>query len=167
MSSSPGELVCPSCELRYPADARYCTACHMLLVPADAESPLPARDDAHARARKIRPEYARGELVRVAGGRNQPEAELIQNLLLEHGVPSILKRSAGFDVPDFLAAGDRDVMVPESGARAAAEALTGTGLEPTPYEPPPLVRRALLILAGILVIGGGTALIAWMSLPGG
>ena len=51
-------------------------------------------------------------LVRVAGGRNQAEAELIQGLLLEEGVPSVLRRTAGFDVPDYLAAGPRDVLVP-------------------------------------------------------
>jgi hypothetical protein len=39
--------------------------------------------DAHERARKIDPRYTEGELVRVAGGRNQAEAELIQGLLLE------------------------------------------------------------------------------------
>ena len=84
--------------------------------PADLgvlEEPL---SDAHGRARKIDPEYTRGELVRVAGGRNQAEAELIQGMLLEEGVPSMLRRSRGFDVPDMLAAGPRDVMVPASGA---------------------------------------------------
>ena len=60
---------------------------------------------AQEHARKIRPQYARGELVRVAGGRNQAEAELIQGMLLEEGIPSILRRTRGFDVPDFLAAG--------------------------------------------------------------
>ena len=43
--------------------------------------------------------------MRVAGARNQAEAEFIQGMLLEEGVPSLLRRSAGFDVPDFLAAG--------------------------------------------------------------
>ena len=57
--------------------------------------------------------------MRVAGGRNQAEAEFIQGLLLEEGVPSLLRRSRGFDVPDYLAAGPRDVLVPESGAPAA------------------------------------------------
>ena len=38
------------------------------------------------------------ELIRVAGARNQAEAEFIQGLLLEEGVPSMLKRTAGFDV---------------------------------------------------------------------
>ena len=41
----------------------------------------PAASEAHERARKIRPEYTRGDLVRVAGAQNQAEAELIQNLL--------------------------------------------------------------------------------------
>ena len=83
------------------------------------EQPL---SEAHGRARKIDPLYTEGDLVRVAGGRNQAEAELIQGILLEEGVPSVLRRSAGFDVPDFLAAGPRDVMVPESGAELRARA---------------------------------------------
>ncbi len=44
-------------------------------------------------------------------------------LLLEEGVPSTLRRTAGFDVPDFLAAGPRDVLVPESGVEVAREVL--------------------------------------------
>ena len=73
------------------------------------------------RARKIRPELTRGELVRVAGARNQAEAELIQNMLLEEGVPSVLRRSAGFDVPDFLAGGPRDLLVRADQHEAASE----------------------------------------------
>ncbi len=52
-----------------------------------------------------------GKLVKVAFARNQSEAELLQGLLLDSGVPSILKRSGGFDNPDFLAAGPHDVWV--------------------------------------------------------
>jgi hypothetical protein len=33
------------------------------------------------------------------------------------------RRAAGFDVPDFLAAGPRDILVPESGVEAAHETL--------------------------------------------
>ena len=69
--------------------------------------------------------------MRVAGGRNQAEAELIQGLLLEEGVPSMLRRSAGFDVPDFLAAGPRDVMVPAAGLEAARDVLLQTDLAPS------------------------------------
>lgn len=75
------------------------------------------------KARKIKPQYSEGELVKVAYVNNQPEAELIEALLLEEGIPSMSRRSGGFDVPDFLAAGPRDILVPESGAQAAREAL--------------------------------------------
>jgi hypothetical protein len=121
-----------------------------------------ARDEAHERARKIRPELTRGPLVRVAGGRNQAEAELIQNILLEEGVPSILRRTAGFDVPDFLAAGPRDVMVPESGFVVAREALHAADIAPSPLAGGALDRGQAVRIAAA-VAGGGTlaALIAW------
>ena len=85
----------------------------------DESQPSPRR----RRARKIKPQYAEGQLVKVARAANQPEAEFIEALLLEEGIPSMLRRSGGADVPDFLAAGPRDVLVPESGAQAAREAL--------------------------------------------
>jgi Putative prokaryotic signal transducing protein len=75
------------------------------------------------KARKIKPQYSEGRLVKVAYATNQPEAELIEALLLEEGIPSMSRRAGGFDVPDFLAAGPRDILVPESGAEAAREAL--------------------------------------------
>jgi hypothetical protein len=64
------------------------------------------------------------ELVKVAGAQNESEAELIQNLLRAAGVVSIVRRSAGADVPDFLAAGRRDVLVARSVADIARDALT-------------------------------------------
>jgi hypothetical protein len=126
------------------------------------EAPL---SEAHGRARKIDPRFTEGELVRVAGGRNQTEAEFIQALLLEWGVPSILRRTAGFDVPDFLAAGPRDVLVPESGAETAGEVLLQADLAPTFSDgsgPRPLV------IAAVVAIGGAaTALVAWLASQGG
>ena len=121
------------------------------------EAPL---SDAHGRARKINPLFTEGDLVRVAGGRNQAEAEFIQGLLLEWGVPSVLRRSAGFDVPDFLAAGPRDVLVPEAGAETAREVLLQADLAPKTGErsgPRPLVLAAVVALGG-----GGAALLAWL-----
>jgi len=126
------------------------------------EAPL---SDAHGRARKIDPTLTEGDLVRVAGGRNQAEAELIQGLLLEWGVPSVLRRTAGFDVPDFLAAGPRDVLVPQSGAETAREVLLQADLAPTTGDgagPRPLVLAAVIGLGGLI-----TALIAWLASRGG
>jgi hypothetical protein len=127
------------------------------------ETPL---SDAHGRARKINPGYTEGRLVRVAGGRNQAEAELIQNLLLEEGVPSVLRRTAGFDVPDFLAAGPRDVLVPEAGAEAARDVLLEAELAPVQARdsagPNPIIAFATVTLGG-----AAAALVAWLLLPGG
>ena len=126
------------------------------------DSPL---SDAHGRARKIDPRYVEGELVRVAGGRNQAEAELIQGLLLEEGIPSMLRRSAGFDVPDFLAAGPRDVMVPAAGREAAREVLQLADLAPAPGA---ARRPNPLKLVGAVALGGaGAALVAWLLQGGG
>jgi hypothetical protein len=70
-----------------------------------------------------------GKLIKVAFARNQSEAELLQGLLLESGIPSVLKRSGGFDNPDFLAAGPHDVMVNASQAQKAREVLAETMIE--------------------------------------
>ncbi len=135
----------------------------MPLVRAGArplEAPL---SDAHGRARKINPVYTEGELVRVAGGRNQAEAEFIQGMLLEEGVPSILRRTRGFDVPDFLAAGPRDVMVPASGAEIAGELLRVTELAPTDITP--AARPNPLLLIATVGAGGALAsLVTWLLL---
>jgi hypothetical protein len=116
-----GELHCPSCGRAHPATERFCSDCAMPLVIASDDEP--DAGEQRRRARKIKPEYARGALVKVARAANQPEAELIEGLLLEEGIPSFVRRAPGADVPDFLAAGPRDVLVPESAADAAREAL--------------------------------------------
>jgi hypothetical protein len=116
-------LVCPRCATTHPLEARFCPSCRMPLVYSVGVGVDAEVTEAQARARKVKPQYAEGDLVRVASGRNQAEAEFIQGLLLEEGVPSLLRRSAGFDVPDFLAAGPRDVLVPASGVATAREVL--------------------------------------------
>ena len=163
--SATGPLACPSCGLLHAPEERFCGSCGMPLVQAAGEPGDEPRGDAHARARKINPLYAEGALVRVAGGRNQAEAELIQGLLLEEGVPSILRRSAGFDVPDFLAAGPRDVLVPEAGAEAAREVLLEADMAPSEAAvAAPGTAHAARLLAAILGGGALTALVTWALL---
>ena len=87
----------------------------------------------------VNPEYARGAPVKVAYASNQAEAELIQGMLREEGIPSTARRSRGFDVPDFLAAGPRDILVPEAAERAARELLftsPALGRSAAPAAPP-------------------------------
>jgi len=51
------------------------------------------------------------EFVKVGYARNQVDAEFMQGLLKAEGIPSFLKRSPAFDVPDFLVSGPRDIYV--------------------------------------------------------
>ena len=116
-----------------------------------AEDGRPEPDAAAQRARKVNPRLARGEPERVAVVANIAEGELVQGILLEEGIPSYLRRSAGFDVPDFLAAGPRDVMVPASAVEEARELLTGQAelAEPGGEVSP---ERALLRFAAVFLI---------------
>jgi Putative prokaryotic signal transducing protein len=62
-------------------------------------------------------------LVKVAYANDEAEAELLQGLLRTADVGSVVRRAPGFDVPEFLAAGPRDVLVAESDVRVAREVL--------------------------------------------
>jgi zinc ribbon protein len=160
MTSQP--LVCPRCGTTHGLDERFCPSCGMPLVyagTAGVDQPVTER---HARARKIKPQYAEGPLVRVAGARHQAEAEFIQGLLLEEGVPSMLRRTRGFDVPDMLAAGPRDVMVPQTGFDTAREVLLQADVITAGPERP-AVDRPLRILAWLLGAIAVVALILWIG----
>jgi hypothetical protein len=161
MARPPEPLVCPSCATPHPLDERFCRDCGMPLVYAGTRGADEPVTPAHERARKIKPQFSEGELVKVAGGRNQSEAELIQGLLLEEGVPSMLRRSRGFDVPDMLAAGPRDVLVPRSGLDAAREVLLQAELLPTANASG--VDAPGRILLGLVAVLAVVAIIAWLG----
>jgi hypothetical protein len=152
-------LECPACGASHGPDERFCRVCRMPLVLHEAPVALSER---HERARKVKPQLAEGRLVRVAGARNQAEGEFIQGLLLEEGVPSMLRRTAGFDVPDFLAGGPRDVMVPESGFVAAREILLQAELI-SDQRPEPVVAPLRLAI-GLLVALAIGALVVWLGI---
>jgi hypothetical protein len=161
-------LACPRCAIRYPLEERFCKECGMPLTYAGEVDAELQTSEKHARARKIKPQYTRGDLRRVATGRQQPEAEFIQMLLLEEGVPSTLRRSAGFDVPDMLAAGPRDVLVPESGLEVARQVLLQSDIEVAREEQ--AVRESGsgvpapgMLLAGLLLAAAVVALLLWLA----
>jgi hypothetical protein len=137
MSSEP--LACPRCASTHGLEERFCPTCGMPLVYAGAD------------ALQAPP----------TGGRNQAEAEFIQGLLLEEGVPSLLRRARGFDVPDYLAAGPRDVFVPESGAATARDVLLQSDLAPT--APAAGIVSPARVLAGVLAAFVLVAIVAWVG----
>jgi len=158
---SGAPLVCPSCGEAHPTDERFCRQCSMPLV-IDAHDVEQGPPSAFAQqVRKIKPQYAEGALVRVVGAANLTEAEFIQGMLLEEGVPSTLRRTMGFDVPDMLAAGPRDIMVPASGHAVAREVLLQAelvGEQPLRGTPPLQVVKfmavAIVVVALIAVLLG-------------
>jgi hypothetical protein len=165
MSEPAGDapLTCPRCALPHPISERFCRNCGMPLVHAGTREEEPITR-AHERARKVRPQYAHGELIRVTGARSMADGELIQSILLDHGIPSMLRRTRGFDVPDFLAAGPRDVLVPESGYEAARDLLAGSDML-TIEEPPerlPGVGSPARLALGLIAAVGVAALVVYL-----
>jgi hypothetical protein len=100
---------------------------------------------------------AGAEPVRVAAAGNQVEAEFLQALLLEQGVPSLLRRAGGSDVPEFLAAGARDLLVPASQADLAREIVAGVNpqLLASPasgVDSPKRLAAALLVVVALVAL---------------
>ena len=131
------QLVCPTCARAYPPSERFCESCSMPLVHsagADRSDIGPEASERRRTARKIKPQYAQGPLVQVARAGSQPEAEFIAGLLLEEGIPSVQRDSIGGYGP---LAGVREVLVPESAAQAAREALAWERPQPPASGPLP------------------------------
>jgi hypothetical protein len=146
-------LICASCATPHELTERFCPDCGMPLVHSpEVAAAAPAPTSAQQRARKVQARYADGPLVRVGTARHQAEGEFLQGLLLEEGIPSLLRRSGGFDVPDFLASGPRDVLVPESAALAARDALGTTAPAATPRSTTKPWVRPLAAALAVLVI---------------
>jgi hypothetical protein len=99
-----------------------------------------------------------GPLVKVAFGRNQAEAEMLQGLLTEAGIPSVLKRSGGFDNPDFLSAGPHDVYVVSDLAQKARDVLAETMIESETDEAAELREQRRLARGGDQTSAGTLAL---------
>jgi hypothetical protein len=153
-TSADAPLLCRHCAIPQVDDERFCRSCGRPLVLAEGEAAEP--DEFARRARKVHPRLARGEAQQVAVVANSSEGELVQGILLEEGIPSYLRRSGGFDVPDFLAAGPRDVMVPASAVETARALLAPEGEEPggppEPQDPARVVFRfAAVFLIALLI----------------
>jgi hypothetical protein len=64
--------------------------------------------------------------VKLAAAPDESVALLMDGVLKDAGIPSLIQRAAGFDAPDFLAADLRDVLVPGSLVEEAKQVLEDT-----------------------------------------
>jgi hypothetical protein len=103
------------------------------------------------------------DLVKVAYAHDEFAAEFLQGLLREADVGSVVRRAPGFDVPEFLAAGPRDVLVAASDVPVAQDVLR----EIDPGEPGPPPRfgadRRSRVLAGLLIPVALVALVVCLA----
>jgi hypothetical protein len=79
---------------------------------------------------RLRPEYAHGDLVAVTTVPNPAEAEMLREMLLAEGIPSMIRVARSLNPLDRLGSGRHDVLVRESGYEAAYELLHGEAPEP-------------------------------------
>lgn len=137
---------CPFCGSEFEVGADSCPACDLPLIPAE-----PVGVGALAVSGPPRREFTTGDLRRVTVAANQAEAEMLEGLLRSEGIPCVVRRSFGSDVPDFLAAGRRDILVPEGGL-AAARSLLQLPASPRELPSPSPPALALAMLAGLLFV---------------
>ena len=64
--------------------------------------------------------------VKVAAAPDESVALLMDGVLKDAGIPSLIRRAAGFDAPEFLSAGPRDVLVPGALVEEAKQVLEDT-----------------------------------------
>lgn len=103
------------------------------------------------------------DLVKVAYAHDEIEAEFLQGLLREADVVSVVRRAPGFDVPEFLAAGPRHVVVAAADVPVAQDVLR----EVDPGQPGPSSRsgadRRSRVLAGLLIPVALVALVVCLA----
>lgn len=155
----PGSTECPSCDLPL-FDTGGDSASESELFDGADLLESGARDESMRRRPRTglmavdhpppRPEYTEGELQCVVVALNQAEAEMLEDMLRSEGIPCLVRRVARADVPDFLAAGRRELLVPE---RALPAARTLLRIEPSEVSPQTVSSGslALALLVGVAV----------------
>ena len=75
---------------------------------------------------RLRPEFAQGEFVAVTTVPNIAEAEMVRDMLLDAGIPTMVRpvRSSGLTAVD-LGMGAQEILVRESGHEAASALVHG------------------------------------------
>lgn len=112
---------------------------------------------------RLRPEYAQGELVTVTTVANVAEAEVLRDMLLAEGIPTMVRPARSFDPRFFtLGMGAHEVLVRKSGYEAAYELVHGE--QPQLRSPASRSRPEPGNLLALVLLGLGLiAFLAWLS----
>ena len=103
------------------------------------------------------------DLVKVAYAHDEMEAEFLQGLLRDADVGSVVRRAPGFDVPEFLAAGPRDVLVAASDVPVAREVLREVDSDEPARPSRSGADRRSRVLAGLLIPVALVALVVCLA----
>jgi hypothetical protein len=95
--------------------------------------------------------------VRVAVAANQSEAELLQGVLADAGIPSTWRRTGG-DLPELLSAGYREIYVPQAAAGEAQALLATLEADDSEQDVAP-TRRIGLEHTGLRLFGKATVIL--------
>lgn len=147
-------LACPTCARRFPLSESFCSHCGtpLVYVGRGEEEPI---TDPEIRAQRVRPEYASGELVKVAAATSQAEAELIVGILLDQGIPARVAN----ELASVFPSSSRDILVPRS-AYDAARALVADTREHTLADEN--TGQPARLAAGLLVGLAVAAALVWV-----
>ncbi|HEX2129694.1 MAG TPA: DUF2007 domain-containing protein [Solirubrobacterales bacterium] len=149
-------LACPRCARRFPLTERFCSDCEMPLVYVGRREEEPITDP-EMRARRVRPEYASGALVKVASASSHAEAELIVGILLDQGIPA---RTADDLASSVFPTSSRAILVPESAYETARGLVADTAEHAV--APTQTGSAAKRLAIGMLVALGAGAALAWV-----
>jgi hypothetical protein len=147
-------LACPTCARRFPLTERFCPDCEMPLVYVGRGEEEPITDP-EMRAQRVRPEYASGELVKVAVASSVAEADLIIGILLDQGIPA----RAANELASVFPTSSRDILVPESAYEAARALVADTGEHA--LAPESTIRAPLRLAVGMLIALAVGAALVW------
>jgi hypothetical protein len=111
---------------------------------------------------RVRPEYTYGDLVTVTTVPNVAEGEMLRGMLLEEGIPSMVRPARSSAIPQVLGIGPHEVVVPESAYETAYQLVHGE--PPQPAHPGSRSRPAPgNLLAVVLIVAGALAFLVWLS----
>ena len=111
---------------------------------------------------RVRPEYTHGDLVTVTTVSNVAEGEMLRGMLLEEGIPSMVRPARSSVIPQALGTGPHEVVVPESAYETAYQLVHGE--LPQPSRPGSRSRpEPGNLFAVVLIVVGLLAFLVWLS----